>query len=85
MDGDGVHPIEDAEILHARHKCRIDWRDAPEDLGDVRVHLRDRVRRQHCHFGISTPIGIELGVPMRLVVRFVPDHRSFNHEVTPLL
>ena len=76
--------VERALCLHVGDEIRVDRRDAAENPGQARRLGRDRLAGQPAHARKPRPVRVELGVPMRLVVRLVPDHRGFDHAATPL-
>src|SRR4029079_13058223 len=59
-----------------------DRRNAAEHAREGRVGVADRLARAGGGFGEQAPAGIDLRVPMGLVVRLVPDHRGFDHALT---
>jgi hypothetical protein len=58
---------------------RIDRRNTAQYTRQTRHLCRNRVAGQKRHSGEAFPVGIELEIPMRFVVRLVPQHYSFDH------
>ena len=56
----------------------------PSTRGRRRVHRPDRTAGEDRAISAKQrPVGVELRVPMRLVVGLVPDHRRFDHARRP--
>ena len=79
---DDIHRVQRAVPFHAAHPGRIDGRHAAQHAGDRRIDRVDRIAGTRDRIGEDRPVGIEFRVPMRLVVRLVPDHRGFDHRVS---
>src|SRR6185312_9661417 len=83
MNADGVNAIHHAIGPHEAQKITIAGGNASEDNGNLRVDAADRGGSQLDHFTEPLPFGIELEVPMRKVVWFVPQHKCFEHGLSP--
>ena len=83
VDGDHVDRVQRAVAAHLLHPRRVDRRHAAQHPRHLRVDRGNRPAGADHRVGIDRPIGIEIGVPVRLVVGFVPDHRRFDHGRTP--
>ena len=70
---------KDAMRLDLAHPVRIDGRHAAENARDVRIHRGDGVAGADHAIGEQGPFGIEGEIPVRLVVRLVPEHGGFDH------
>ena len=75
--------VEHAVSLHPLDPERVDRRHAAEHALHLRIDRADRLAGLDRHVGEHRPFGVDLGVPMRLVVGLVPDHRRFDHRRPP--
>ena len=75
-----VHAREDALVAHVDDEVWIDWRDAAEDAREAGALAGDRVPRHADHRRVHAPILVDLEIPMRFVVRLVPQLHRFDHE-----
>lgn len=80
MGRNGVDVVEHALRFHKSEEVRINRRNSAEHAREPGIDLPDRSRGQLCHMGKAAPVRIDLRIPMRLVVRLVPDHGGFDHE-----
>jgi hypothetical protein len=79
---DRIELIEQALSNHIRHEIRVDRRDAAKHARQARRLRTDRLARESAHTGKTRPVRVKLGIPMRFVVGFVPDHGGFDHAAT---
>ena len=80
MHGHGVNRVEGSECLQAIQKGGIDGRHAAQDTSETRVLGCDCIARQSNQTSELLPRRINLHVPMRFIVRLIPDLRGFNHR-----
>lgn len=83
MQGDGIEVIEHAVVFHTADEERVDWRYSAEYLRQFRILGCDGVGGDNCHLRKQAPFRIDFRIPMRFVVRLVPDHCSFDHLTSP--
>ena len=83
VHGHDVDLLEHTLSLHAANESRVDRRDPAEDARERGVDAADRVGGAARHVRKNHPLRIELEIPMREIVRFVPKHHRFNrHQYT---
>jgi hypothetical protein len=76
---DGIDLVEDALPLHVVDELRIDGRDAAQHARETAALGADGLARALDHVAEARPVGIDLEVPVRLVVGLVPEHDGFDH------
>ena len=81
---DRVQIIERALGREAADELGVDRRNAAEHARQARRFGGDRLAGEPRHAREARPAGIGFEVPVRLVVRLVPDHRRFDQRVSPL-
>src|SRR5205085_11860950 len=84
IKGEAVHCDHVDGVQHSirteqGYKVGIDGRDATQGNTQRRIFTTDRRSCSHHHLSEDLPVGIELEVPVRQVVRLVPEHYRFYH------
>jgi hypothetical protein len=79
MHGDCIEIVEHAAALHVAHEGRINRRDAAEHDWQCGPRTADRFAGSNGQVREHRPIRIDQEIPMRLVVRLVPDLGSLDH------
>ncbi len=83
MHGDHVHVVERPSRLQPLHEGRIDRRHAAKHTHEAGILGGDGLAGQAGHAREDIPLGIQFGVPVRLVVRLVPDLHRLDHDLPP--
>src|SRR3954447_26500546 len=83
VDRDHVQLSEHAESIQCLDEIGIDRGDAPEHPSQTGIFAARCGGGSLHQVRIYPPTGIELEIPMRHVVRFVPQLDCFDHAVAP--
>ena len=81
VDGDNVYGITDAPPKEVADEQRVDRRNTTQHARQARRHTRQTLAGQADHFREQGPLRVLVAVPVRQVVRFVPQHHRLDHEV----
>ena len=74
-----VNVIHDAVAAEQLHKIGIDGREAAERDLQLGIDPANLTGRRHDHSGEHLPVWIDFEVPVRKVVRLIPQHHRFDH------
>src|SRR5690606_26829472 len=74
--------FEDALRSEVLDEVRVDRRDPAEHAGEGRAFGGHGRGRDLHHFRVDPPVRIDLEIPVRLVVRLVPELHRFDHGHT---
>ena len=84
MDRDHVNKIEHAMAAQQLHEIGIDRGKSAQDDGQFWINPANLARRGNRHARKNLPVRIGLKIPMRKIVRFIPQHHCFNHSCLPV-
>ncbi len=80
MNGDCIEVFEQAVALEELDESGINGRYPAEHHGQLWADLSNGDGGETSHFGKLFPAGVLMEIPMRQVVRFVPEFDCFDHE-----
>ncbi len=82
MHRHAVQMVEQAIALQQGNELRINGRDSAQDQGQRRAQFPDANGGHSRHLGELLPVRVHLEVPMRQVVRLVPQLDCFDHRLS---
>ena len=82
VHGDGVDVVEHPLLFHVEDELGVDRRDPAQDAGERAVLPPHGLPRENGHAGEHLPLGVDLEVPVGLVVRLVPQLHGLDHTIT---
>ena len=80
MDSDNIHRLQHAVSGEQFNKSRVNGRNAAENNLDVRIRLSDCLRSGMNEGSKLLPLRVQVEVPVRQIIRLVPQHHGFNHQ-----
>jgi hypothetical protein len=83
VNGNHIHILENAFRCEGANEMFVDRRDAAKNPQQARPLRCDRPACGIRHAREQRKVGIDLGIPVRFVVRFVPDFHRFDHQLFP--
>ena len=79
MDTNGIHIRHHTQRHHQPEELAVARGNTSENDWDVGVHTPNRLGGELDHLRETEPSSVQLEVPVRQVVRFIPKNDSFNH------
>src|SRR5262249_8213367 len=79
MHRDDTHIVEDAQPAKKPHEVGIDRRHSPESDFQLWIHSAYGLGCSDDHAGEDLPLRILMEIPMRKIIRLIPQHYGFNH------
>src|SRR5688572_13187204 len=80
VNSNDIEYFKYAPGIQTLDKGRVNRRNTAEHALQRGIHSGDFVGRQLYHFRKGVPLRIDLEIPVRLVVRLIPEHHRVYHD-----